>query len=52
LTDCLTIYVAISIFASKNYFCHPVFRGKNVFLPPTGKNLPTLTVVWPNNVLQ
>jgi len=31
------------LFASKNYFCRDgFFRGKNRFLPVTGKNLPTL----------
>jgi len=30
-------------FAGKNYFCRDgFFRGKNRFLPVTGKNLPTL----------
>jgi len=31
------------VFAGKNYFCRDgFFRGKNRFLPVTGKNLPTL----------
>jgi len=33
------------IFAGKNYFCQSGFyRGKKRFFPPSGKNLPTLTV--------
>jgi len=33
------------LFAGKNYFCRDgFFRGKNRFLPVTGKNLPTLVV--------
>jgi hypothetical protein len=35
--------VAKTIFAGKNYFCQAgFFHGKNRFLPPVGKNLPTL----------
>ena len=36
-------YVAKSIFAGKNYFWQDgFFHGNNRFLPPSGKNLPTL----------
>jgi len=43
----ITVFLPLTsakVFASgKNYFCRDgFFRGKNRFLPVTGKNLPTL----------
>jgi len=43
LTDRVTIYVAKTVFAGKNYFCHPGFSMEKTFLPPTLENLPTLS---------
>jgi len=44
LTDCLTIYVAKSVFAGKNCFATLFFSMKKTFFSPTGKYLPTLVL--------